>query len=407
MLRGLFIVVVASVLAACAGSGGEDAKRLVVYVNAPFSGASYIGETIARGAELGAREVNDRGLNVGGSSYVLEIERLDNRLSPRTAVANVRRAADADDAVAIVDEGTGVDASWRLAADESLPLGITYQGGAGLVDPQERPNVFRIAPTDHGLAYRLAEYLIPKERKLALLVDDSGYGQQGKEMLEEAFADQELVVEWIDLPTRATDAAPQVLRARRAGAESLLVWAQPPVIAAAITAARSAGWDVPIYTPPAGADPLVRQELADNPEWLDDVVFASGRMTAEGGSVQFFNFVRTFEAAYGPQKVGVSTPEGQEVVQPPDYAMYSFDFVRLLAAALERAGTTRGPEVIEALNNVVIAGANGDERGFNFNNHEGVIDDDVYFARFDGMTFAPVEDDLLSASLPDVPQTTG
>jgi branched-chain amino acid transport system substrate-binding protein len=407
VLRGLFIVVVASVLAACAGSSGEDANRLVVYVNAPFSGASYIGETIARGAELGAQEINQRGLNVGGTSYVLEIERLDNRLSPRTAVVNARQAASDDDAVAIVDEGTGVDASWRVAADEDLPLGITYQGGAGLVDPQQRPNVFRIAPTDHGLAYRLAEYLIPKGRKLALLVDDSGYGQQGEEMLEQAFADQELVVERIDLPARAADAAPQVLRARRAGAESLLVWAQPPVIAAAITAARSARWDVPIYTPPAGADPLVRQELADNPEWLDGVVFASGRMTAEGGSAQFFGFVRSFETAYGPQRVGVSTPEGQEVVQPPDYAMYSFDFVRLVAAALERAGTTRGPEVIEALNNVVVVGANGDERGFNFNNHEGVIDDDVYFARFDGMTFTPVQDDLLSASLPPVPQTTG
>jgi branched-chain amino acid transport system substrate-binding protein len=407
VLRGLCIVVAASFLAACGGSGGEGENRLVVYVNAPFSGASYIGDTIARGAELGAREVNDRGLNVGGTSYVLEVERLDNRLSPRTAVANVRRAAGDDDAVAIVDEGTGVDASWRLAADENLPLGITYQGGGGLVDPQERPNVFRIAPTDHGLAYRLAEYLIPKGRKLALLVDDSGYGQQGKEMLEEAFADQELVVELIELPARAADVAPQVLRARRAGAESLLVWAQPSVIAAAITAARSARWDVPIYTPPAGADPLVRQELADNPEWLDGVVFASGRMTAEGGSAQFFGFVRTFESVYGPQRVGVRTAEGQEVVQPPDYAMYSFDFVRLVAAALERAGTTRGEEVVEALNNVVIVGANGDERGFNFNNHEGVIDDDVYFARFEGMTFAPVEDDLLSGSLPAVPQTTG
>ena len=31
-------------------------------------------------------------------------------------------------------------------------------------------------------------------------------------------------------------------------------------------------------------------------------------------------------------------------------------------------------------------GANGDQRGFNENNHEGVVDDDVYFARFKDMT---------------------
>ena len=50
-------------------------------------------------------------------------------------------------------------------------------------------------------------------------------------------------------------------------------------------------------------------------------------------------------------------------------------------------------------------GANRDERGFNERNHEGVVDDDVYFARFHGMTFKPVKDDPLSATLPAIAQT--
>jgi branched-chain amino acid transport system substrate-binding protein len=406
VLRAVSIVVAALSLTACARSGGDDAgEPLSIYVNAPFSGTPFVGETIARGAELGAQEVNGRGLNVGGKSYVLRIKRADNRLSPQSAVANVRRAVADEDAVAVVDEGTGVDASWRIAAAADLPIGITYQGGIGLVDPTERPNVFRIAPTDHGLAYRLAEYMIPKGLKIALLVDDSTYGQEGKKALGQAFRGQRSVVAQVSLPSSATDVAPQILRARRSGATSLLVWAQPPVIAATITAARSAGWDVPIYTPPAGADPLIRQQLSRRPEWVDDLTFASGRMTAEVGTTPFFTFARSFEAAYGPQRVGVRTTDGKEVIQPPEYAMYSFDFVRLLAAAMEAADAVRGEAVIQALNRVTIGGANGDERGFNLVNHEGVIDDDVYFARFRGMTFAPVEDDLLSASLPNVEQT--
>lgn len=406
MLRGLAIVVAALLAASCGGSG-EDArsgKPLVIYVNAPFTGTPFVGETIAQGAELGARVVNDRGLNVGGEPYLLQIRRVDNRLSPRSAVANVRRAVDAG-AVAVVDEGTGVNASWRIAEEADLPIGITFQGGVGLVDPKERPNVFRIAPSDHGLAFRLAEYLIPKRVRLALLVDDSGYGQEGEKALEQAFEGQETVVARIGLPAAATDVAPQVLRARRAGATALLVWAQAPVIAAAITAARSAGWDVPVYTPPSGADPLIRQELSGHPDWVDGLTFASGRMTAEVGTSPFLTFARSFESAYGPQEVGVKTAEGKEVTQPPEYAMYSFDFVRLLAAAMEAAGAVRGEAVLEAMNRVTIAGANGDERGFNQINHEGVIDDDVYFARFEDMTFAPVKDDLLSASLPNVEQT--
>jgi branched-chain amino acid transport system substrate-binding protein len=406
VLRGLLFVVAALCLVGCGGSNSSSggAKQLVVYVNAPFSGSPYIGETIARGAELGAREVNDQGLNVGGESYELTIRRVDNRLSPQTAVANVRAGVD-NDAVAVVDEGTGIDATWRVARDANLPLGITYQGGDGLVDPAKRPNVFRIAPTDHGLAFRLAEYMIPKGLKIALLTDDSGYGREGAAALGQAFEGQESVVVRLDLPASATDVAPQVVRARDAGATALLVWAQPAAIAATITAARSSGWGVPIYTPPSGADPLIRQELSDQPEWVDGLTFASGRMTAEVGASLFYTFVRAFEGAYGPQEVGVRTPEGKEVFQPPDYAMYAFDFVRLLAVAMQEAGAVRGESVVRALNHVTITGANGDERGFSFVNHEGVIDDDVYFARFRGMTFAPVEDDLLSASLPGIEQT--
>jgi hypothetical protein len=33
-----------------------------------------------------------------------------------------------------------------------------------------------------------------------------------------------------------------------------------------------------------------------------------------------------------------------------------------------------------------------------------VVDDDVYFARFDGMIFKPVSDDALSATLPPIVQ---
>jgi hypothetical protein len=33
------------------------------------------------------------------------------------------------------------------------------------------------------------------------------------------------------------------------------------------------------------------------------------------------------------------------------------------------------------------------------------VDDDVYFARFKDMTFRPVADDVLSSTLPAIPQT--
>jgi ABC-type branched-subunit amino acid transport system substrate-binding protein len=85
--------------------------------------------------------------------------------------------------------------------------------------------------------------------------------------------------------------------------------------------------------------------------------------------------------------------------------MYSYDFVNVLAAALAKAQTTDAATVLTALDRVSARGGNGDERGFNEHNHEGVVDDDVYFARFHDMTYRPVEDDPLSATLPVIRQT--
>jgi ABC-type branched-subunit amino acid transport system substrate-binding protein len=406
-LRILLLVLACTV--AAVGCGGEAEpgarKSLLVVVNAPFSKTPYIGTTIDRGVSLAANDINDRGgVAIGGESYDLRVKRLDNALSPRRALQNVRRAI-GDGAIAIVDEGTGIDATWKVARRDDLPIGIVYQGGEDLVDAQTRPNVFRVTPTNHGLAFRLAEYVIPKGLKVALLHDDSGYGESGADSLRRAFShNPEAVAASITLPAGALDVAPQVLRARAAGATALIVWGLPPTIAAAITAARTAGWDVPVFTPPAGADPLVRQQLADHPSWVDGLTFATGRLTAEKGPAPYLAFQQRYEQAYGAEKVGVETASGRPVYQPPEFAMYAYDFVQVLAAALQLADSNDRADVTKALEQVSVVGVNGDERGFNERNHESVVDDDVYFARFNDMTFAPVSDDPLSATLPVVEQ---
>ena len=399
------------------GSGGgststaasEFAGTVTIVVNAPFSRAPYVAETIKRGVELAVQSgaPGQQGVLLAGfKRYRVRVVEMDTALSPAKALRNVRRAV-ANGALAIVDEGTGIDASWRVAFDEKVPIGIVYQGGIELVDEDARPNVYRIAPTDRGVAFRLAEYLVPKKLKVALLTDDTGYGQQGAKALAKAFSlNPEAVATRIVIPAGQTDLGPQVLRAKRAGATALLVWARGSTIANALSAARSRGWDVPVYTPPAGADPVVRQQLADHPEWVDGLTFASGRMTAEVGGGPFTVFQQTYESAFGVDFVGVKTKEGARVTQPPEYAMYPYDFVRVLAAAVQTAGNVDNrAKILEALEEVTVQGANGDERGFNRRNHEGVIDDDVYFARFENMTYAPVPDDPLSATLPPIDQT--
>lgn len=403
MRLALVVVFAAVVLTACGSRSSQQHASLTVVVNAPFSRSPYLGRTIENGTRLAASEVNAAGIPIGGTTYDLRVRTMDTALSPARAVANVRRAV-GQRTVAIVDEGTGIDASWRLA--RGLPICVVFEGGDQVTDPVARPNVFRIAPTDHGIAFRLAEYLIPKKLRVALLHDDSDYGAGGAHALDAAFSrNRSSVAIEETLPADALDLGAQILRARRAHATALLVWGRPATIASALTAARSAGWNVPVYTPPTGADPFVRQQLADHPAWIDGLTFAGGRLTAEVGTGPFRSFEQKYESAFGVDDVGVKTRAGAQVVQLPETAMYAYDFVHLLAAALLKAGSTDPAKVTEALNEVTTEGANGDERAFNKHNHDGVIDDDVYFARFHDMTYAPVRDDALSATLPPLPQT--
>jgi branched-chain amino acid transport system substrate-binding protein len=394
-------------LAACrGGDAGGPGRHLLVAVNAPFSRDAFVGRTIAQGVQLAADQIAERGgIRVGDASYTFTVKRYDTGLSAAKAVANVRQAV-ADGAVAIVDEGTGIDASWQVANAGHVPICIVYQGGEGQVDPESRTNVFRIAPTDHGVSFRYAEYLDPKGLKVALMTDDTEYGRQGAVALSDAWDRiPEAVAAKIEVPSASTDVAAQVLQARRAGATALVVWARAATIAEVIRAARGAGWDVPVYTPPSGEDPLVRQLLADHPEWVDGLTFAAGRMTAERGPGPFLRFQQAYVHAFGRDDTGVTTSSGARVFQPPDYAMYPYDFVNVLAKAVEATHGQVGAPLVQALNEVEARGANGDERGFNEKNHEGVIDDDVYFAALRDMTYRPVKDDPLSSTLPVIPQT--
>ena len=386
---------------ALAGCGGGKGKTVVIAVDAPFSKDPYVASTIANGVRLAAASVAvDH-----GDVATFKVVTYDNAGSPSRAVANIRRAV-ARHALAVVSDGTGVDAAWKIATKAKVPIGIVYDGDERLVDPQRRPNVFRITPTNHGMAFRLAEYLVPKRVKLALLTDDTGYGRAGRASLDRAFAgDRRSVVARIQIPSSASDLAPQVLQARRAGATALLVWGQPAAISETVVAARSAGWNVPVYAPPSAEDPLVRQELASRPQWLDGLTFATGRLTAEGGVAPWYDFESRYRDRFGVEKVGVKDAKGRTVIQPPEFAMYAFDFTNLLTTAVNAAGTTDGAKVLAQLNQVSTQGANGDNRGFNENNHDGVVDDDVYFARFGGMVFRPVRDDALSKTLPTISQT--
>lgn len=397
-LLGVVLLLCALLSGTACGTRSDGAGPLIV-VSAPLAAQPWIGRSVARGAELA---VAQHGMVAGVGRLRLEV--LDNNASPSTAVAHARTAVRRH-AAAFITDGAGALAVSQVTDPASLPVFVVFEGGGSFVDAAAHPTVFRLAPANRFMSRRLADYLAARQTsRIALISDDSAYGRDGARQLSQDLAHNDLeVVTRIVLPAAAADVSAQVLSARRAGARALVVWAGAPNIAQVIRAARSTGWQAPLFLSPTGEDPLVRQQLADHPEWLDGATFVSFRITSEQGPAPFARFRAAYEQRYGAERVGVRAG-GRPVLQPPDWAMYSYDAVLLISAALTITAGATGAPLLAAVEGASVTGANGDQRGFGPQDREGVSASDMYFGRFTAMRFAAVTDDALSTQLPAVAQ---
>jgi ABC-type branched-subunit amino acid transport system substrate-binding protein len=398
--RVLAALVCAVLMAACSsGSDGSSGKEALVVVSAPLTAQPWIGEYMEKGARLAAKQVN------AADGARVRIEVLDNGGSAQRAADNARTAV-SKHAVALIVDGVGSEAVAAVTDPARLAVFIVFEGGESLVDAKRWPTLFRMAPANKYLCRRLADYLADTQpgKPFALIGDDSTYGREGLRTLKEDVLHNKVrIVSEATVAESAGEVSAQVLAARRKGARVLVVWARAAGVASVLRAVRSTGWDVTVYTGPAGEDPLVRQRLADHPEWVDGLGFVSFRITSEVGAAPFAAYRAAYEKEHGPDTIGVRAG-GREVVMPPDWSMYPYDTVKLVAAAIEHAGSTDTGKVFDALQKVTITGANGDERGFSDVDREGVSPDDMYFATFRDMRFHPNRDDKLSTNLPEVPQ---
>ena len=401
-MRAAAATAILLVCSACSSGAATTTTNgeAVVVVSAPLTAQPWIGRFAERGARLAAEQLNAAG---GAAGRHVRVVVLDNGGSPQRAVANARTAV-SDHAMALVTDGVGAVAVAAVTDPASLPVFVVFEGGASLVDATARPTVFRMAPANKAMATRLSDYLSQKAKVAALIADDSTFGREGAAQTRLAFARNQLRLAADEtVPEGASDVAAQVLAARRSGARAMVVWVRATGVAAVVRAARSTGWAVPVYSGPTGEDPLVRQRLADHPEWVDGLTFVSFRITSETGPAPFAAYRKAYEKAFGVDEVGV-TAGGRPVLTPPDWSMYAYDSVKLVAAALTSSGGRLGAPLMEALQRTVVTGANGDERGFGVDDREGVSPDDMYFGVFKDMRFSAVRDDILSTNLPTVPQ---
>jgi branched-chain amino acid transport system substrate-binding protein len=147
-----------------------------------------------------------------------------------------------------------------------------------LIDPRRYPTAFRIAPsnTQWDDAVRGYTMNILRKRKVAVIGDTTGYGVSAANASAAAFQrDGAEVVYKANIDATQPDMTPDMLRARTAGAEAIIVWSvSTGMIARMLNTRATMGWDVPIVGHPALASGEIGSLVEKPANW--EKVYAIG-----------------------------------------------------------------------------------------------------------------------------------
>lgn len=408
VLTGLGIIGVGA-LAGCGGSSGSSgtasgsastANRILIALDIPVSADPFVAGYIQRGADVAVKEANAKGVKVNGTSYTVALKVYDDNNQPSQSAQNVSSAI-SDGAVAVVEDGIGAATSAPKGQQAGVPEIDIANGTAALMDPAGRPSLFRLGIANDAAANRLGTYIAQSTKSVAIIHDDSDSGRDGADQLKMALATAGASASTdIEVPATSATFDAQLQAVTASGAGGLAIWGSDTFVAKVVKSAGAANLKLPLFAGPTGESPAVRATAGNAA--TDGLRFVSSRLTSEADATSFGQFEHRLAAAEGgPTDAGFKDTEGREIRQPNDFDFFAYDAVNLIVAAVEKQNSVSpGQALVSALGSVSVKSANGDTRGFNPQNHEGVADDDMYISVIHDMKYSPVTDETLSKTLP-------
>ncbi|HEX4386676.1 MAG TPA: ABC transporter substrate-binding protein [Myxococcales bacterium] len=337
---------VAPLLAAVVALPAFAADSVKIALTGPFSGGSApMGTSMRDGAKLAIDEINAKGgIDVGGKKMKIEtIERDDEAKNERGALIAQELAAMSDISAVVGTVNTGV----AMAGDRHLQeKGITKiitpaSGSASMTQWLGKAtdlSIFRFDAHDAIQAQMVVEEAAKSGfTKVAILHDSTNYGISGRDDLLKQIklqGDKVTVVATEKFNIGDKDMSAQLLKAKTAGAQAILVWAIGPELAAicngrakmGLTAPIIGGWTVSMsnFLDTAGAN----ANGALTPQtFIEDPVTPKAKA-----------FVEAYHKAYNVQRI-----------PSPVSAAQGYDAIYVLAAAVKQAGSTDTHKIKEAL----------------------------------------------------------
>jgi branched-chain amino acid transport system substrate-binding protein len=331
-------------LVAVGGSPAQAADPIKLGMSAPLTGGSGpLGVTIRDSARYAVAEINAAG---GVLGRPLQLVERDDESRNERGVQIAEELIHRENVVAsvgIINSGVGL-ASVRLYQAAKIPV-VTPGPTATAFRDQMPPKLpvsyfFRVSLPDDVQAAMMIEEAVVRSgfKRVAVLADSTNYGQLGRQELVNVLAAKSMKPVTVDkFNIGDVDMTPQLLRAKEAGAEALLVYGVGPELAQLANGMVKLGWKIP----------LIGSWTLSMPNFIDNAGAAGN------GARMPLTFVA--DGATGKQKVlvdALSKLYSNGRVPAPSWAAQSYDAVYLVAAAIRQAGSTDGDKIRQALENL-------------------------------------------------------
>jgi branched-chain amino acid transport system substrate-binding protein len=332
----------ASLAVAFAGFGAQAADPIKIGVDGPFTGgSSSMGVSMRDGVRMAVDEINKAG-GVLGRPIVL-IERDDEAKNER-GVQIAQELISKEKVVATVGFiNTGVAlASQRFYQEAKIPVMNNVATGSLVThqfDDQPENYVFRNAAHDSIQAPMIVEEAITRRgfKRVAILADSTNYGQLGRTDLEAALAQKGIKAVAVEkFNIKDVDMTPQLLKAKEAGAEAILTYAIGPELAQIANGMTKLGWKVPMI----GSWTLSMANFIDNAGPGGEGARMPQTFIQEPTTPKRQSFIINYLKTFNPKNARIDSPVS---------AAQGYDSVYLLAAAIKQAGSTEGPKIKAAL----------------------------------------------------------
>jgi branched-chain amino acid transport system substrate-binding protein len=328
------------------GRGAAAAEPIKIGLSAAFSGPNATaGEALQRGAELALEEINKAG-GVLGRPLSLVVR--DNEHKLDRGVAQTRELIEREGCVAILgSQGSFIGLAVIDTIHElKVPWFALAVGGVGIIENGRKPNyMFRVATNDREVAKFLVDYGREKvgSKSFGILNEDTGWGVPAIDDLRAALKTRNIEPVSVDkMKVGDSEFTPQMLRAKNGGADTILTFSNAVEMANALKAGNKIGYKPKVISAWGLANPTF-PSLAGP---LADGVLV----------MQTFTFVQNknpkAQALFKKLTEKNKDIKNETALPFPSYIGNAYDATHMIALAVKKTGSTEGPKMQSALENL-------------------------------------------------------